>query len=59
MYPYNAKLEQIIQTDVDGISADRGFIANLNWTALETVAADDDGAVAAEEASESEKSNHR
>jgi len=43
MYPYNHKRGQTIQTDVPGIVADRGFIANLAWTALETAAADTDG----------------
>lgn len=43
MYPYNFKRGQTIQTDVPGIVSDRGFIANLSWAALETVAADTDG----------------
>lgn len=43
MYPYNHKRGQTIQTDVPGIVADRGFIANLSWTALEMAAADTDG----------------
>lgn len=43
MYPYNYKHGQTIQTDVPSIVADRGFIANLTWTAEETAAADTDG----------------
>jgi len=43
MYPYNYKRGQTIQTDVPSIVADRGFIANLTWTAEETAAADTDG----------------
>lgn len=43
MYPYNYKRGQTIQTDVPDIVADRGFIANLTWTAKETAAADTDG----------------
>jgi len=47
MYPFNHKRGQKIQTDVDGISVDRGFIAHLNWTAEEAIAADTDGIHAA------------
>ena len=43
MYPYNPFKGQTIQTSVPGIVADQGYIANLSWTALETVAADTDG----------------
>ena len=43
MYPYNYKRGHTIQTDAPGIVADRGFIANLTWTAAQTVAADADG----------------
>lgn len=43
MYPYNHKRGQTIQTDATGIAVDRGFIANLSWTALEMAAADTDG----------------
>ncbi len=43
MYPYNHKRGQTIQTDVPGIVADRGFIANLTWSAAEAAAADTDG----------------
>ena len=45
MYPYNFKRGQTIQTDASGIVADRGFIANLAWTALEAAAADAAGSV--------------
>lgn len=30
-YPYNHKLEQGIQTDVTGVTADRAFVAHVNW----------------------------
>lgn len=43
MYPYNFDRGQTIQTHVSGIVADRGFLANLAWSALETAAADTDG----------------
>lgn len=43
MYPYNPFKGQTIQTNVRGISADIGYIANLTWTAEETAAADTDG----------------
>lgn len=43
MYPYNHNYGQTIQTDVPWIDVDRGFIANLNWPAEETAAADADG----------------
>ena len=42
---------QKIQTDVASITADRGFIANLAWTAGETAAANSAGAVLTEAAS--------
>jgi len=37
--PYQYGYGQIISTDVAGVTADRGFIANLAWTALEAAAA--------------------
>lgn len=43
MYPYNFNRGQTIQTSVPGIVTDIGYISNLNWTALETAAADTDG----------------
>lgn len=43
LYPYNYNYGQTIQTDVPGIVADRGFIANLQWSAAEAAAADADG----------------
>ena len=43
MYPYNFNRGQTIQTSVPGIVADIGYIANLAWTAAQTVAADADG----------------
>lgn len=42
MYPFNPT-KQKVQTDVKSIVADQGFIANLAWTAAETVASDTDG----------------
>ena len=30
-YPYNHRLEQEIQTDVTGVTADRAFVAHVNW----------------------------
>lgn len=53
MAPYKHYFGQTITTDVEGVSCDRGFIANLAWTALEAVAADTDGifdGIAAEDA---------
>lgn len=52
--PYNHAFGQIITTDAPGITADRGFIANLSWTALQTAAADSAGAVLTEAASATE-----
>ena len=43
LYPYNYKIGQLIATDIPGVSADRGFIANLSWKDDETAAADADG----------------
>lgn len=43
LYPYNYDYGQTIQTAVPDLEVDRGFIANLAWTALETAAADTDG----------------
>ena len=37
--PYQYGFGQTISTDVAGVTADRGFIANLAWTALEAAAA--------------------
>ena len=37
--PYRPDFGQIIATDVDGLNVDRGFIANLAWTATEAAAA--------------------
>lgn len=39
MAPYDPNYGQTIKTDVDGVTADRGFVANLAWTALEAAAA--------------------
>lgn len=41
MYPYNFKKGQIIQTDAEGISVDRGFIAHIQIPAADAVAAND------------------
>jgi hypothetical protein len=43
MAPYKHNFGQTITTDVPNIAVDRGFIANLAWTAAQTVAADTDG----------------
>ena len=43
MYPFNFNRGQTIQTSVPGVVADIGYIANLAWTAVQTVAADTDG----------------
>jgi hypothetical protein len=47
MYPFNHKMGQKIQTDVEGVTVDRGFIAHLNWTAEQAIVADTDGIHAA------------
>ena len=52
--PYKYDYGQILSTDVEGLSVDRGFIANLVWTALQTAAADAAGAVLTEAASATE-----
>lgn len=39
MYPYNFKRGQTIQTDVAGVVADHSFLAHIQWTALQAVAA--------------------
>jgi hypothetical protein len=41
--PYRHNYGQIITTDVPDFNVDRGFIANLSWTAAQTVAADAEG----------------
>ena len=38
-YPKNPALGQVIQSDVAANNPDRGFIAHLEWTALEALAA--------------------
>lgn len=38
MYPYNHKFDQKIQTDVDGVAIDRGFISHLDIAAADAVA---------------------
>lgn len=43
MYPFNHKMGQKIQTNAKGVAVDRGFIAHLNWTAAQAVAASTDG----------------
>jgi hypothetical protein len=47
MFPYNHKLGQVIQTDVDGVELDRGFMAHFQVLAADAVALDDDGVLAA------------
>lgn len=46
-YPFNAGLGQQMQTGVEGVVCDRGFIAHLVWYALEAVAASTTGIHAA------------
>jgi len=46
-YPKNPKLAQEIQTDVDGVENDRGFISHMTLTAAQAVVADVDGVLAA------------
>lgn len=43
MNPFNAFMGQTLKTNEAGVSCDRGFIANLSWTATQTAAADTDG----------------
>lgn len=47
MYPYNHKKGQKIQTDVNGVSVDRAFLAHFHIDAEDAVAADTDGVHAA------------
>jgi hypothetical protein len=47
MYPYNHKMGQIIQTNVSGVSCDRGFIAHYQVSAAAAVAASDNAVHAA------------
>ena len=46
MYPYKT-LGQKIQSHVDGVSVDRGFIAHFQVSAANAVAANDNGVLAA------------
>ena len=46
-YPYNPALGQEMQTDVDNYEVDRSFLAHIELTALQAVAADTDGVHAA------------
>jgi hypothetical protein len=43
MYPYNHKYGQTIQTDAEGVSTDRGFLAHFKVNATDATAADTDG----------------
>ena len=45
--PYQYDYGQVLSTDVAGVTADRGFVANLAWTAEETAAASATGVHAA------------
>jgi hypothetical protein len=49
MYPYNHKMGQIIQSDVNGVALDRSFLAHFQVPAAAAVAADADGVHAAVE----------
>lgn len=46
-YPFNPLLGQVMQTNVDGETLDRGFIAHFQVSAANAVAADTDGVHAA------------
>lgn len=46
-YPFNPGLGQLMQTGVEGISVDRGFLAHFQVSAVNAVAADADGVHAA------------
>lgn len=54
MYPYNHKMGQKIQTNVDGAVCDRAFLAHFQVAADDAVAADADGIHAAITASAEE-----
>ncbi len=54
MYPYNHKRGQKIQTDVNGVSLDRAFLARFQVAAVDAVAADADGVHASINASAAE-----
>lgn len=43
MYPFNHKMGQKIQTDVDGVSFDRGFLAHFQVSVADAVVASDTG----------------
>lgn len=46
-YPFNPLLGQLMQTGVEGVSVDRGFLAHFQVSAANAVAADADGVHAA------------
>lgn len=46
-YPFNPALGQLMQTGVEGITVDRGFLAHFQVSAVNAVAADADGVHAA------------
>ena len=43
MYPYNHKMGQKIQTDIDGVELDRAFVSHFQVLAADAIAADADG----------------
>ena len=49
--PYQYNYGQTLSTDAKNVTVDRGFVANLAWTAEQTAAADAAGAVLTEAAS--------
>ena len=49
--PYQYNYGQTLSTDANNVTADRGFIANLGWTASQAAAADAAGAVLTQAAS--------
>jgi hypothetical protein len=48
MYPYNHKMGQKIQSDVEGVDMDRGFITHFQVPATAALALDADGLIAAQ-----------
>lgn len=47
LYPYNSKLGQRIQTEIEGINVDRGFIAHFQVSAENALVASNNGILAA------------
>ena len=49
--PYQYNYGQTLSTDANNVTVDRGFVANLSWTAVQAAAADAAGAVLTQAAS--------